>query len=288
MSVTKVTGMMQTSTVGGDIPSASTFVVDTDGDHFSVTGTTGITSMQVAAGRRFTLQFDGALTLTHGSSLYLPGATNFTTEANDCLSFIATAANTVRCIGYALKDGGSPVVAAGGSWNLIATAVASNSASLTITGLDSTYDTYAVAFSDLVPASDSQTPQLRVGDSGGLDTGSSDYSHLRMGDRVDNASFNLTGSMHNAVDRMNLMSNGAGNAAGEGFGGMMFVHNPQDSTSRHTFTGQFTCMNYAGAFCYDTFGGQRNTVINLDRINFQFQAGNITSGRMTVWGIAHA
>jgi hypothetical protein len=109
MSVTKVTGMMQTGTKGGDIPSASTLVIDTDGDYFDITGTTGITAMTVDAGRRFTLHFDGALTLTHGSSLYLPGATNFTTEANDCLSFIATAANTVRCTGYALKDGGSPV-----------------------------------------------------------------------------------------------------------------------------------------------------------------------------------
>ncbi len=109
MSVTKVTSMMSTGTKGGDIPSASTLVIDTDGDYFDITGTTGITAMTVDAGRRFTLQFDGALTLTHGSSLYLPGATNFTTEANDCLSFIATAANTVRCTGYALKDGGSPV-----------------------------------------------------------------------------------------------------------------------------------------------------------------------------------
>ena len=83
MSVTKVTSMMSTSTKGGDIPSASTLVIDTDGDYFDITGTTGITAMTVDAGRRFTLQFDGALTLTHGSSLYLPGATNFTTEAND-------------------------------------------------------------------------------------------------------------------------------------------------------------------------------------------------------------
>ena len=112
MSVTKVTGMMSTSTKGGDIPSASTLVIDTDGDYFDITGTTGITAMTVAAGRRFTLQFDGALTLTHGSSLYLPGAVNFTTEANDSLDFIATAADTVRCTGYALKDGGS--VVAGG------------------------------------------------------------------------------------------------------------------------------------------------------------------------------
>ena len=109
---TKVTGMMSTGTKGGDIPSASTLVIDTDGDYFDITGTTGITAMTVDAGRRFTLQFDGAVTLTHGSSLYLPGATNFTTEANDSLDFIATAANTVRCTSYALKDGGS-VVASG-------------------------------------------------------------------------------------------------------------------------------------------------------------------------------
>ena len=76
MSVTKVTGMMQTGTKGGDIPSASTLVIDTDGDYFDITGTTGITAMTVDAGRRFTLQFDGAVTLTHGSSLYLPGATS--------------------------------------------------------------------------------------------------------------------------------------------------------------------------------------------------------------------
>jgi hypothetical protein len=109
MSITKVSAMMSTGTKGGDIPSASTLVIDTDGDYFDITGTTGITAMTVDAGRRFTLQFDGALTLTHGSSLYLPGATNFTTEANDSLDFIATAANTVRCTSYALKDGGTPV-----------------------------------------------------------------------------------------------------------------------------------------------------------------------------------
>jgi hypothetical protein len=120
MSVTKVTSMMSTGTKGGDIPSASTLVIDTDGDFFDITGTTGITAMTVDAGRRFTLQFDGAVTLTHGSSLYLPGATNFTTEANDSLDFIATAANTVRCTGYALKDGGSVVAPAlGGQYKLI-------------------------------------------------------------------------------------------------------------------------------------------------------------------------
>ena len=225
-----------------------------------------------------------------GDTFTIPSGVTITNSGTangfgDSLPAVGSSGNVMTSDG---TNWASTAPAAGGAWTLIATVVASNSASLTITGLDSTYDTYAVAFSDLVPASDGQTPQLRVGDSGGLDTGNSDYSYLRMGDRVDNTSFNLTGMMHNSVDRLDLMSNGAGNASGEGFGGMMFVHNPQDSTSKHTFTGQFTCVDDNSAFCYDTFGGQRNTVINLDRINFRFQAGNITSGRMTVWGIAHA
>ena len=95
---------------GADIASATTLVVGTDGDYFDITGTTAITGMTVTAGRRFTLQFNGAVVLTHhATNLYLPGAANFTTEANDSLTFIATAANQVRWIGYALKDGGSPV-----------------------------------------------------------------------------------------------------------------------------------------------------------------------------------
>ena len=65
--------------------------------------------------------------------------------------------------------------AAGGAWNIIGTAVASSSASLTITGLDSTYDTFAVQLSDLVPATDSVDGWFRFGDSSGVDTASSDY-----------------------------------------------------------------------------------------------------------------
>jgi len=80
-------------TKGVDIASAGTMVIGTDGGYFDITGTTGITAMTVAAGRVFTLQFDGVVTLTHSSTLYLSGAANFTTEANDHMTFISVAAN---------------------------------------------------------------------------------------------------------------------------------------------------------------------------------------------------
>lgn len=80
---------------GGDIASASPLVIDTDGSYFDVTGTTGFSAMTVAAGRFFVLQFDGALTITHGSGITIPGAANYTTIAGDQMLCFSTAANTV-------------------------------------------------------------------------------------------------------------------------------------------------------------------------------------------------
>jgi hypothetical protein len=85
---------------GADIASATTLTVGTDGEYFDITGTTAITGLTVAANRMFILQFDGALTFTHGASLNLPGAANITTAAGDEALCFATAADTVRVINY--------------------------------------------------------------------------------------------------------------------------------------------------------------------------------------------
>ena len=101
---------ISTGAKGADIASASTVVVGTDGGYFDITGTTGIsTQFTVAAGRTFTLQFDGAVIITDNAAITLAGAANFTTAAGDILTFTAVAANTVVQTGYSLVDGGSPV-----------------------------------------------------------------------------------------------------------------------------------------------------------------------------------
>jgi hypothetical protein len=83
-------------TKGGDIASASPLVIDVDGNYFDVTGTTNFSAMTVESGNFFMLQFDGALTITHGSGIELPGAANLTTATGDRLMCYATAANTVE------------------------------------------------------------------------------------------------------------------------------------------------------------------------------------------------
>jgi hypothetical protein len=91
---------------GGDLTSASPLVIDTDGDYFDVTGTVSFAAMTVAADRQFTLQFDGALTMTHhATNLDLPSEANITTAAGDVATFQSTGSNTVQCVSYTRADG---------------------------------------------------------------------------------------------------------------------------------------------------------------------------------------
>ena len=95
---------------GGDIASASPTVIDTDGDYFILTGTTGFSAMTVAADRHFFLEFAAVLTMTHGAgTLDLPGGANITTAAGDVGEFVSTASNVVTCVGYS-KASGKPIV----------------------------------------------------------------------------------------------------------------------------------------------------------------------------------
>ncbi len=91
---------------GEDIASASPTVIDTDGDYFICTGTTGFTTFTVAADRHFFLEFAAILTMTHGAgTLDLPGGANITTAASDVGEFYSTAANVVTCVNYTKADG---------------------------------------------------------------------------------------------------------------------------------------------------------------------------------------
>ena len=91
---------------GGDIASASPTVIDTDGDYFICTGTTGFSAFTVAADRHFFLEFSGALIMTHGAgTLDLPSGANITTVAGDVGEFVSTASNVVTCVNYTRATG---------------------------------------------------------------------------------------------------------------------------------------------------------------------------------------
>lgn len=81
-----MTGKSLWTAEGAAVASAGTTDIwTTDGNTIHVTGTTTITSFGTApqAGAVKWVIFDGALTLTHGANLVLPGAANITTAAGD-------------------------------------------------------------------------------------------------------------------------------------------------------------------------------------------------------------
>lgn len=86
---------------GADVASATTTNLSTaTGNLVDVTGTTTITAITLVEGTERTVRFTGALTLTNGASLVLPGGTNITTVAGDMAIFRGYAAGVVRCVLY--------------------------------------------------------------------------------------------------------------------------------------------------------------------------------------------
>ena len=175
----------------------------------------------------------------------------------------------------------------GGAWNLIGTAEASSSASLTITGIDSTYDQYAIIGTDLYTSTTTSGARgyMRLGDSGGIDSGASDYSWGNF-ETYTVATGNYT-QIDEHASTIQVLGNGASwKSSGGMMGGFNFILS--NLTGYATISGhqQYVTNTDEGYICQVL--GVRLSVITVDRVQFYPSTGTITSGRMTVWGIAHS
>ena len=281
----------QTWTKGADVASATNLALG-DGNYFDITGTATITGIATkGVGTTVKLHFDDVLTLTHSAAdLVLPGGANITTAAGDEAEFVEYATGDWRCTVYT-KASGEAVVAAGGAWNLVGTIEASNDATLTITGLDSTYDQYVIGISDMVPTSDGVGLYLRVGDSGGIDSGASDYAWGFYGDNANDTSWDGQSQQDNADSAIHICSpafmGSMGNQPGEGLGCLLSLNRPGDGTTYPGFSGTIVSVSDVGQSQVLFMGGHRLSAITLDRIQIFCSTGNISTGRLSVWGISH-
>ena len=180
--------------------------------------------------------------------------------------------------------------AGGGAWNFIATATADDSAAtLGISGIDTTYDTYHLSVTGLKSGASGNTQwRMRVGDSGGIISSGSDY-HNHVGKPMSSLT-NYDGGIINGGDHW-LISD--------------YIHNATESTGGWNFfigrTGQTISCNgtIALPFNYDSVEGaiggwfaglyKPSSSFALTQLQiYMEQAGNIPEGRMTLWGIAHS
>lgn len=137
---------------GADIASAATINLTTaTGNLVHVTGTTTITGITTPVGAERTVVFDGALTLTHGSALLLPGAANITTAAGDRMIVRGDTAGAI-VVSYTRANGlavNAPVYA----MTLIATVTPTVAATVDfLNAFSSTYDDYRIVIEGVRPA----------------------------------------------------------------------------------------------------------------------------------------
>ena len=128
----KTTARDNLSVHGADIASAATINLETATGHLvDVTGTTTISAITLGDGHERAVRFTGALTLTNGASLVLPGGANITTAAGDFAVFRGYASAVVRCASYnpAAKADARGLIGATG--NLVALTVFTASATWT-------------------------------------------------------------------------------------------------------------------------------------------------------------
>jgi hypothetical protein len=127
--------------------------------------------------------------------------------------------------------------------------------------------------------------KLRVGDSSGVDSGGSDYHSVMGYLSSDSTAITLVKSTGTSGISAHV---GLGNSTGEGGGGMAYLVRPGDGTTFPNIVGTSSdTPDNPARHRAQWFSGRRTSVITLDRIQLIMPSGNITSGRLTVWGIAH-
>lgn len=236
----------------------------------------------------FSQTFDAAATLKEGWSVSLKNSGTGVITLDPDSSELINGAATVT-----LYQGDIAVVICSGTdfdaWItratgpvLLSTATASNSASISFTGLSSIYDKYELQFINVKPQTDTANLVLRTSTNGGssYDSGASDYAYAV-------SDFSTAGSSvgpYSAGATGILLANSVGNDANEnGVSGNLSIFTPSDAiyTSVY-FSTVFRASN--GVLYVGNGSGQRMAAADVDAIQLLFSSGNITSGKFKLYG----
>ncbi len=174
----------------------------------------------------------------------------------------------------------------GGAWNLLSTQVASASSSIDFTSnIDSTYDAYVFVLSNLVPSADFANFRVLITDDGGSTFETTLYYHHVTVLKSNSTSYAaLAGSNSTYIS----IGGAVGNAAGEHYSGVLYLHNPANSSL-------YTNMHWhASSVANDTNcnvnlgSGQWANTNPVNGIRFKLASGNINSGTIRMYGISNS
>jgi hypothetical protein len=173
----------------------------------------------------------------------------------------------------------SPAAGGGGAWELLATQTASSDATIDfISAITSTYDTYAVIYNGVTVGANASLYLRTSTDNGSsFDGGASDYYY-----RYVTNSGSVSGASTAAAQI--ALTTVIGPAAGESGNGIIYIHDPLNSSLVTTFTYQST-MTFTTACTSLTGSGTRQAVADVDALRFLLNTGNIQTGDFYLYGL---
>ena len=180
----------------------------------------------------------------------------------------------------------STPLSASPAWTKISTATASSSATISFTGLSSSYITYMVEFSNVVVATNSVDFYAQFGTGGTPTYQTSSYYGMRIGGGS-STSNNGTGFTNAAQIMMNSSSAGFSltTTAGAGLDGRFYISNPSQSTINHQCQWQIAYQSSGTESCQFVGGAEWRGTTAVTAIKFYMSSGNIASGTFTLYGL---
>ena len=161
--------------------------------------------------------------------------------------------------------------------------VTSAVASVSLLGINSTYDVYQVVLSNIATDTDNVFLETRVTVSGTPDTSANydiAYKKFRTDTTFSNGfQTNLTGMLYTPFDRLGTAGNENGNA-------IMYLFN-FNNASEYSFLTVESTMRDRSAILVGEQGGAVHTVAQAcDGLNFDMSSGNIDTGsKFTLYGL---
>ncbi len=175
----------------------------------------------------------------------------------------------------------------GGNWTLVSTGTASSSATISFTGLSTSYNNYVVIFSNVIPATNSVQIEMQVSTNNGSSYLSSGYTYFFSTNYANNSSYVVANSSSASSIIMTNSGYPLDNAVPYSANGQVWIYNPAISGNYPNVSFQ-TSYGVSGASGWT--GGSQGTATNttttaVNAIQFLMSSGNITSGTFKLYGI---
>ena len=175
--------------------------------------------------------------------------------------------------------------AGGGSLIFIGSMEASSTSTLTVTGLDCTYEAYLVTI-NASAATDGAAWGLRLGCSGGIKTGASDYEWASAAFLSSTCAYS---DSEDPCDCEIQIFAASGSTGDEGIAGSFWLHTDGASGIHPVVTGTGVSTYCSGVMSTNVFGGTLQTAVDVTQFQIRTRSGSFDDGgRMTVWGLKHS